>query len=770
VPTNRLLIISNRLPITATVSDQVVSFTQASGGLATGLRAWRERTGGLWIGWPGIETPPLEQRRALDDQLAERGIVAVHLSRDDVRQYYEEFSNGVLWPLFHYLLDRLPLGASSWSTYEAVNRRFAAAAIEHYQPGDLIWVHDYHLMLVPELIRRQLPDARIGFFLHIPFPSAEVFRILPWRRRLLTGLLGADLVGFHTFGYQQHFAAAVGALGGGDADEDGVWLEDRRVRFGVFPMGVDAAAFTALAASPAIDAAVAELKAQAGGRAILLGVDRLDYTKGIPRRLLAFESVLQDETLRDRVRLVQVAVPSREAVLSYQEYRKEVDEMIGRINGAYGTINAVPIHYLYQSVTPEQLVALYRAADVMLVTPLRDGMNLVAKEFAAARVDGDGVLVLSEFAGAAEELQEALTVNAYDTDSIADAIRRALAMPAWERRRRMRTLHARVTTYDVHRWAEHFVAILASEPPSDRRATPDEALRETLTTIRAATPLAILLDYDGTLVPIADTPDEAQPDGDLLELIDALADRPDTSILMVSGRSRDVLDGWFGALPIELWAEHGVWYKPARADVWAATVDDVGGEWLAIARAQMEAFARITPGAFVEMKTSSVAWHYRRVARGFGRAQARELRVALSRALANHPADILEGKRVVEVRPRAATKAAVVQQLLSRHPPPALIVAFGDDRTDEEMFAALPQTGISLHVGQGASQATRRLRNPQAVRRFLAALLERGPLVGEHPIHERDRDRALPDRGRHTLDVAASHVADGEHSGKTRFE
>src|SRR5262249_18302481 len=290
VPANRLLILSNRLPITATVSDQAVSFTQASGGLATGLRGWHERTGGLWIGWPGIETPPPEQQRALDDQLAERGIVAVHLSRDDVRQYYEEFSNGVLWPLFHYLLDRLPLGASSWSTYEAVNRRFAAAAIERYQPGDLIWVHDYHLMLVPELIRRQLPDARIGFFLHIPFPSAGGFRILPLRRQLLPGLLGPDLVGFHTFGYQQHFAAAVGALGGGDADEDGVWLEDRRVRFGVFPMGVDAPAFAALASSAAIDAAVAELKAQAGGRAILLGVDRPDYTKSIPPRPLALRA------------------------------------------------------------------------------------------------------------------------------------------------------------------------------------------------------------------------------------------------------------------------------------------------------------------------------------------------------------------------------------------------------------------------------------------------------------------------------------------------
>ena len=726
VSTNRLLIVSNRLPITATVNGDAVSFTQASGGLATGLRGCHERTGGLWIGWPGIDTPPSPQQCDLDTQLAERGIVAVHLTREEVRQYYEEFSNGVLWPLFHYLLDRLPLGPTSWSTYEAVNRRFADAVIARYQPGDLIWVHDYQLMLVPEMIRRQLPDARIGFFLHIPFPSAEVFRILPWRRQILAGLLGADLLGFHTFSYQQHFAAAVTELTGGEPDEDGVWLEDRRVRFGVFPMGIDAQSFTSLAASAGVGAAVAELKAQAGGRAILLGVDRLDYTKGIPRRLLAFESLLQDETLRDRIRLVQVAVPSREAVPSYQEYRSEVDEMIGRINGSYGTITAVPIHYLYQSITPEQLVALYRAADVMLVTPLRDGMNLVAKEYAASRGDGDGVLILSEFAGAAEELQEALTVNAYDTESIAAAMRRALAMPAGQRRQRMRALHQRVTSYDVHRWAEHFVDVLSSDPPGDRRTTSDVALRETIATVRAASPLAILLDYDGTLVPIAETPDEAQPDGDLLQLIDALADRPNTSVLMVSGRSRDALDAWFGALPIELWAEHGVWFKPPRADVWAATIDDVGGQWLEIARARMEAFARTTPGAFVELKTSSVAWHYRRAARGFGAAQARELRIALSRELADLPADILEGKRVVEVRPRSATKAAVVSHLLARPNPPSLLVAFGDDRTDEEMFTALPRTAISIHVGGGASLATHRLRDPRAVRAFLAALLDGG--------------------------------------------
>jgi trehalose 6-phosphate synthase/phosphatase len=648
----------------------------------------------------------------------------VSLTEEELREYYEDFSNGVLWPLFHYLLDRLPLGPTAWDTYRRINERFADETAARYQPGDLIWVHDYHLMLVPAMLRLRLPDARIGFFLHIPFPAPEVFKILAWRRPLLDGMLGADLIGFHTYGYVQHFAAAVADLTGVEAEDDGVWLDERRVQFAVFPMGIDAEAFRLLAMSKEVQSAAADLKTQAGGRTILLGVDRLDYTKGIPRRLLAFESLLQaDESLRDRARLVQVAVPSRETVGSYQGFRREVEEMIGRINGTYGTLTAVPIHYLYQSVAADQLVALYRAADVMLVTPLRDGMNLVAKEYVASQVDDEGVLVLSEFAGAAEELQEALTVNAYDVEALAAAMRQALAMRSEERRTRMHAMRRRVTAYDVHRWANHFVTTLADEGSTERRTTPDLTLRDTLDRLRSAVPLAILLDYDGTLVPIAATPDLAAPDENLLTLIGALVQRPATAVLMVSGRSRDTLDAWLGHLGIELWAEHGVWHRALGSTAWEAAFDLPCCDWLAPTRTLMDEYASGTPGAFVEGKTSSVAWHYRNAARGFGHAQARKLRLALSRILVDSAAEIIEGKRVLEVRPRGANKGAVVQHLLARQPPPERMVAFGDDLTDEEMFATLPASADSIHVGAGASLAKHRLRNPAAVRTFLTALL-----------------------------------------------
>jgi trehalose 6-phosphate synthase/phosphatase len=721
----RVLILSNRLPVTAEVTGETIVFTNASGGLATGLRGSHERSGGLWIGWPGVPEPiPDPIRDQLAQQLLERRIVPVHLTADEVRAYYEEFSNGVIWPLFHYLLDRLPLGPTPWDTYRQVNQRFADAVIAHYEPGDLIWVHDYQLMLVPGMIRQQLPDATIGFFLHIPFPAAEIFRILPWRREILQGLLGANLIGFHTYSYVQHFTASVADLAGIDPDEDGVWIDDRRVKFGVFPMGVDADYFRQLAATPAVLDAAAELRSQAAGRTIMLGVDRLDYTKGIPHRLMAFEALLRDDAaLRERVRLVQVAVPSRETVTSYQDFRKEVEELIGRINGTYGTLSAVPIHYLYQSVDAEQLLALYRVADVMLVTPLRDGMNLVAKEYVASQVDDDGVLVLSEFAGAAEELQEAVSVNAYDVAGLTAAMRTALAMLPAERQERMRAMRRRVMTYDVHRWVDHFISVLSEPPPAERRTMPEVTMRETVARLRQASPLAMLLDYDGTLVPIARTPDEASPDPELMQLVEALSRRPNTMVLMVSGRARDTLDRWFGHIPIELWAEHGVWHRPIGG-TWTTTLEVACCDWLEPARTVMQEFAAATPGAVVEAKSSSVAWHYRLAARGFGRAQARELRLALSRRLVDSGAEVIEGKRVIEVRPRGATKGAVVQHLLSRSPAPAGIVAFGDDRTDEEMFAALPRTAVGIHVGPGASLAKHRLRHPAAVRAFLTQLLD----------------------------------------------
>lgn len=727
---SRVLIVANRLPITVKASDSGVEVQKSSGGLATGLLRPHEQSGGLWIGWSGAPEQLTEPQRAeLDRQLAAMRLVAVPLTADQVTRYYEGFSNGVLWPLFHYLLDQVPLHVRDWDAYVEVNERFAEIVAQHYKPGDLIWVHDYQLLLLPGLLRQRLPEAKIGFFLHIPFPSEELFRTLPERDRLLRGLLGADLVGFHTPAYLRHFAASLTQLGL-TVEIDRVQLTDREVRLGVFPMGIDAASFRTLAEDPAVRAEVAALRSEENVR-LIVGVDRLDYTKGIPRRLLSYEKMLQTHPeLRERVRLVQVAVPSRTGVEAYQEFRALVDGLVGRINGDFGTPRWVPVHYIYRALSEPELVALYRAADVLLVTPLRDGMNLVAKEFIASRTDGDGVLVLSEFAGASWELPEAIQVNPYDVDGMAESTYRALMMSPEERRTRLAPLRERVETYDVHRWAATFLEQL--ETATKRVATSahapagSAAARQALSARMGATEdLLVLLDYDGTLVPYTPTPELARPDAALLELLDDLATRPRTEVHVVSGRAREVLERWLGGLPVALHAEHGFWSRPAGASTWTAA-GEATGEWREAALAILREFTARTPGSLVEVKAVALAWHYRMADQEAGARRANELRLHLSQLLSNQPVEILAGNKVLEIRPYGINKGLIVPPLTPERLATTTVLAIGDDRTDEDLFAAVPPETITIRVGPGPTRARFRLESVAAARALLRSLVEAG--------------------------------------------
>jgi trehalose 6-phosphate synthase/phosphatase len=425
------------------------------GGLASGLRAVHARDDNLWIGWPGVSDAGDWSR--IERELTARRIVPVHVSDEDRDVFYEHLSNAVLWPLLHDRIDRLPVLLDGWVALERVNNAFADAVEREWRPGDVIWVHDYQLMRLPLLLRQRLPGARIGFFLHVPFPNPEIWLTLPVREWLVDGMLGADLIGFHTRRYRGHFTAVVRRLKGLEMDADQhLRFAGRAVQLGTFPMGIDEPDLVTRASSRPVSSSVLELRSS--NQRLLAGVDRLDYSKGLIRRLAAIERFFEryPEWL-GRVRLVQIAVPTREGTPSYQEFRVEVEAAVGRINGRFGTAAWTPIHYLYRSVDDETLLSLYRAADVMLVTPLRDGMNLVAKEFVASRSTEDGVLILSEFAGAADELAEALLVNPYDVDGVATAIHDALTMEGATRRRRMRALRARVATNDVHAWAASFL-------------------------------------------------------------------------------------------------------------------------------------------------------------------------------------------------------------------------------------------------------------------------------------------------------------------------
>ena len=451
---HRLIVISNRLPFVAEPSPDGPRFTRAPGGLVSALEAVLARRGGTWIGWPGV---PAEDGAATAPPLPDGppGVSyrPVPLSPREVAQYYEGFCNSTLWPLFHYFVSRTQIDASTWGAYDRVNERFAEAAAADARTADLVWVHDYQLLRVPHHLRRLAPAARIGFFLHIPFPATDVFRVLPWSRQLLRGLLAADLVAFHVGTYVDHFLLCAERLLGCEVDRSAgiVQFDGRQVAVQAHPISIDVASVERLAAA-------APPRSPDGAVAEIVGVDRLDYTKGIHERLHAIERLLETHPgYRQRLRFTQVLVPSRERVSDYEQLKREIDQAVGRINGRFSEGGWTPIHYLVRSLPPEELVPLYRLADVALVTPLRDGMNLVAKEYVAAQLDNDGVLILSEMAGAAEELQEALLVNPFDVEAVADALAVALAMPPDERRARMSILRDRVRSNDVHAWVDRFL-------------------------------------------------------------------------------------------------------------------------------------------------------------------------------------------------------------------------------------------------------------------------------------------------------------------------
>ncbi len=718
----RLLIVSNRLPVTVTTTDGKAEVKQSAGGLATGLRGPHEASGGLWIGWPGdMDKLDDEQRAAVARELARLRAVPVPIDQEEIEGYYTGLANGVLWPLFHYLIDRIPYQQREWETYQAINQRFANAVAAEYQPGDLVWVHDYQLMLVPAMIRAQIPDARIGFFLHIPFPASEVFRLLPWREEILRGILGADVVGFHTFSYLRQFINTLIHSLGLMPTADSVSVDGRDVKLGVYPMGIDAQAFDKRGKSEAVQEEAARLRVEIGDAKLLLGVDRLDYTKGIPRRLLAIERLLEREPeLRGKVRFVQVAVPSRENVPSYETFTAEVLQLVGRINGRFSTPTSVPIHFLHQGFAQKDLAAFYVAADAMLVTPLRDGMNLVAKEFVASRHDGDGVLVLSEFAGAASEMGEALLVNPYDIEGTASTIARGLQMKPNARRVRMRALRERIFAYDVHRWANEFIEDLERSAAEQTTATarPPSELPQM---VAQASRVLLLLDWDGTLLPFALRPEFAEPDSEILELLSALDADPRISVHVVSGVQRDQLEEWLGGLHIGLHAEHGLWSRH-RGGRWHQNMH-VDVEWKDAVRPLLRDFSMRTPGSLVEEKTASLAFHYRMADVEYGEWQARELKLHLAHVLSNMAVEIISGNRVVEVQPHGLNKGVVVPGLLAEAPG-ALVVAAGDDDTDEALFRVLPPEAISICVGRRPSAARFSIPSVASLRNLLRAIAQ----------------------------------------------
>ncbi len=737
---DRLVVVANRLPVTARRSGGRWHSERSSGGLVAAMAPVLERTGGLWIGWPG-DAPAGDagDRAAFLARLErEERLASVELPAAVSRAFYEGYSNNTLWPLLHGFPSRVSFDLSSFHAYRDANARFADAVLERLRPDDLIWIHDYQLLLLAGRIRAARPEARIAFFLHVPFPPPEIFRILPQREELLLGLLGADVIAFQTHEHLGAFRRALLQVLGLESRMDGVEVDGRIVTLAARPIGIDPEPWEQLTtADPAVTRRIGEIRDLHHGHQLVIAVDRLDYSKGIPERLRAFRHLLVARPeWRGRVTLIQVAVPSRERVPRYAALRHEVNELVGEINGELGTAGWNPIVYLRRSVPKAELAALYAACDVGWVASLRDGMNLVAKEFVACHQDRAGVLLLSEFAGAAGEMGEAIRVNPYDETASAEALERALTMPADERTDRHSALLRRVRDNSAVTWAERSLEdlrVATAERGPQTGSLPGAPVDTIRLAFGRATQRACYLDYDGTLVPLAARPADAAPSPAVAEVIATLADQPRSTVVIVSGRPASDLDRWFGHIPgIWLAAEHGALLREPETREWRPLRPAADVAWKARVRPILEHFAGRAPGSLVEEKEYALAWHYRLVEPEFGPWAANELAGALDQQLAGTELAVLRGNKVVEVRFAWANKGEVAAHVRALGPDPDFELALGDDRTDEDLFERLPDDAFTIRVGPGSTRARYRLASPAAALALLATLSVDAPppLVG----------------------------------------
>ncbi|HXA45912.1 MAG TPA: bifunctional alpha,alpha-trehalose-phosphate synthase (UDP-forming)/trehalose-phosphatase [Candidatus Angelobacter sp.] len=733
----RLVVVSNRLPFTVSFQDGTPQFKPSAGGLTTGLWSYlngkgtegAERPDYLWMGWPGASIPPEHEAsvRAYGEQQFKSS--PVFLPEESMDRFYLGFCNKTLWPLFHYFPTLTQYEEECWREYQNVNHVFGEAVVKALRPDDILWIHDYHLMLLPKLVRETFPEMPIGFFLHIPFPNWELFRMLPraWREEIIEGLLGSSLIGFHTHDYVHYFLTSVLRTAGYEHHLGSLTMRDRVVKVDTFPMGVEFDHFAQAASSKETELRVEELRQKCVGQKVVFSVDRLDYTKGLINRLRGYEMFLkQNPQWHGKVVFVVSVAPSRIGVDSYQAMKLELEQTVGRIVGDFGNVHWTPLVYQFRNLTFEEIVPLYRLCDVALITPLRDGMNLVAKEFIASRPDLTGVLILSEMAGAAKEMGEALIINPFHREDFAKALDQALTMPVEEQIKRNTFLQERLRRYNVVRWADDFVQSLQATQKTEAARRARALMGKPLTTLvqqfYSATRRALLLDYDGTLVPFAAEPWLAKPDNELIELLRVLGSDPANEVTIVSGRPRQTLENWFGKLPISMIAEHGVWLRNKGSD-WRM-LKTVTNDWKQGVRPILQLFVDRLPGALLEEKEFSLAWHYRRADLDQASLRAKELLDDLTGYTRNIDVQVFEGNKVIEVRNSGINKGTAALEWLTGQTP-EFILGIGDDWTDEDMFRALPATAFSVRVGVANTAARFFLASHTAVRRLLRELSER---------------------------------------------
>ncbi len=708
----RLLIVSNRLPVSVSKENGAYVTTKSAGGLVSGLSDYLKTLGHtesdiddyVWMGWPGMSIDKKDEEIVKGKVSQEFNAVPVFLSKELMDNVYLGFCNKTIWPLFHYFPNFARFRKEYWQDYQRMNKIFRDELLKEIRPGDIIWVHDYHLMLLPALLREEVSNP-IGFFLHIPFPTYEMYRMLQKgsREEILEGLLGADLIGFHTHDYAQYFLRCVLRILGMENHMSKVYLPDHVAAVETFPMGIDFDKFHTMDVSP-----YPSKKAGARKPKSVLSVDRLDYSKGIINRLYGFEKFLQEHPeWHGKVSMNMVVVPSRVAVGAYRKIKSQLDELVGYINGTYGSMTWTPVIYQFTSLPHKQLIAQYRKSDVALLTPLRDGMNLVAKEYIAALQDQKGVLILSEFTGAAKELSESVVINPNNIDEIADAIAEALNIPVKEQVRGNTIMQERLRRYDVTKWATDFVndlkaSSMFSNRAASRKLLADDIQEELLENYHKAKNKIIIVNYDGTLVPYSKYPSAAEPPKALLGLLKNLDSQSNTDIVIISGRGKDELDEWLGGLPVNLTAEHGSYIREAGEE-WRL-LKPLSARWKQEVLPILIMYTDRLPGAYIQERDYSVAWHYHKADVEQASQLVKEVNDHLLSITTNINAQVFHGSKVIEISSAGVNKGELAMHWLSRKKYD-FILAIGAGWSDELLFQTMPEHAWSVKVGLAHTDA-----------------------------------------------------------------
>jgi len=713
----RLVIAAYRLPFKLSKAKKGYKAIQNSGGLVSAILALSENfkksnadLKNSKIVWAGIadELPEDVTSDSLENENFE--ILPVAIPEEVNNLYYGGFCNNLIWPLFHYFSTYAVFKTDYFKAYEEANLRFCEELIKTIKPGDFIWIHDYQLMMLPEMIRQRMPDATIGFFLHIPFPSFEIFRLLPrhWRESIIKGLLGADLVGFHTHDYTQNFIKSVKRTTGYDCPQNIIYTPNKLVKADAFPIGIDYDKFHDACLKKPVIAERGKLKGHLLEQKLIFSVDRLDYSKGLLLKLKGYETFLEMyPEWRSKVVFNMVVVPSRDSIGKYKEMKKELESTVGRINGKYSSIAWRPIIYQYKSLSFKELIALYNVSEVGLITPLRDGMNLVAKEYIACQVENEGVLILSEMAGAAAELNEAIIINPVDNIEMSEAIFNALEMDTEEKHTRLERMKNRISNYNVFTWAFDFFNQTYETKKEQKlrsvRFVNQKISSQIVSDYRKANRRILFLDYDGTLVPFAKYPELAIVEKDTLENVRKLSDDPKNQVVIISGRDKKFLEKQFEEINVSLVAEHGYYIKKGDGE-WEATMN-TDEQWKEVVIPIMNEYVSRCHGTFIEEKTGSIAWHYRNADSEFAQLRLHELRDDLAEIIRyKTDLEILEGHKVLEVKSGKYDKGQAANTLMMDQKF-SFVFAAGDDKTDEFLFNALPDTAYTIRVGLSPSFA-----------------------------------------------------------------